>query len=87
MNDSLTLLLTILNLETNDIQKIAVKIPEWHSLLGEYRYYREPDVHEAYSKAIPELNLGRGHVIVDMIEISDVIDWQRSKSMLRKSLD
>jgi hypothetical protein len=73
MGSTLTLLLTVLNTETLEIRKIAISIDNGHSLIGDYLYYREPDVHMAYSEVLPELNLGNGNLIVDVLEIDDVM--------------
>ncbi len=73
MNDDLSLLVTLLDEDTMELMRVAIKIPHGLNEFKDWKNFRELDVHQTYSEFIPEMNIGKGRGIMEVVEIYDVV--------------
>lgn len=73
MNSDLSLLISVLNLDTMDMIRIAIKIPNGKEEFPDWKDFKKLDVHDKYRNYLPDIGLGEGCGIIEVSEIYDVV--------------
>ena len=79
MDESLSLLVTILDTSSLTISKTAVKIASPGRFAAEWIYWGEPKIQLIYSTILPGANIGKGSLVVEAVEINNVVKIREVK--------